>query len=314
MKFTFFYNTPPWYRFFLTFFVILTLMLISFFVSFLLCIPIFHLSVEEIKNFFVHSILPDNIALLKFLQSVQSIGTFLLPSVLLAWLFSGNISKFLNLNQVISNFTVLMVIISIILAIPLINYTGYLNSMLRFPDSMHGAEKVIRHWEESAGETMEKFLTVTTSGGFLINLFIIAVLPAICEEFLFRGIFQKILIDWTRNKHVGIILAAALFSIFHMQFFGFVPRFLLGVYFGYLLIWTKSLWLPIIAHFINNAFVITFYHFSGESPGNSVVDDLGGADGNRTFLIFSVFLFTLSAISIYYFEQRKKITNEDSRI
>ena len=98
-----------------------------------------------------------------------------------------------------------------------------------------------------------------------------AILPAIGEELLFRGVFQRLLTEWTRNIHWGIILAALLFSFFHFEFYGFLPRFLLGVFFGYLFVWTSSIWVPILAHFTNN-FIIVVYSFYQATGNRSITD------------------------------------------
>jgi membrane protease YdiL (CAAX protease family) len=87
----------------------------------------------------------------------------------------------------------------------------------------------------------------------LIALVIIAVLPAIGEELVFRGLIQNELFRGTKNIHVSIWIAAFLFSAIHIQFFGFVPRLLLGALFGYLYYWSGNLSLAILAHFVNNA-------------------------------------------------------------
>ena len=83
-----------------------------------------------------------------------------------------------------------------------------------------------------------------------------AVAAGITEEFLFRGALQRIIGKWTYNHHIIIWSAAIIFSTFHMQFFGFLPRMLLGAYFGYLLYWTRNIWIPVFAHFVNNAIAV----------------------------------------------------------
>ena len=88
------------------------------------------------------------------------------------------------------------------------------------------------------------------------NLIVIAVAAGITEEFLFRGALQRIIEKWTYNHHIIIWSAAIIFSTFHMQFFGFLPRMLLGAYFGYLLYWTRNIWIPVFAHFVNNAIAV----------------------------------------------------------
>ena len=90
----------------------------------------------------------------------------------------------------------------------------------------------------------------------LANLLVVAVMAGITEEFLFRGALQRIIGKWTSNHHIVIWTAAIIFSAFHMQFYGFLPRVLLGAYFGYLLYWSRNIWIPVFAHFVNNAFAV----------------------------------------------------------
>lgn len=301
-----FYNSPAWYKLILALLIIATFSLLSFVIAILAGIPFFHLSAVEINQILLDGIPARNIDFLKYLQVVQSIGTFLVPAVFLAWLFSGNFHGYLKINNPVRIFSLSLVVLSLLFAIPVINFTGYLNSLFSLPDSMSGIENKIRDMEQEASELMKSFMDVPTTGGYLINLMVIAVLPAICEELLFRGVFQRIFIEWTRNRHIGIIIAAILFSFFHLQFLGFIPRFLLGVYFGYLLLWSNTLWLPIAAHFVNNAFAVTYYHFASQAPGLSWIDKVGGADGNLVYLLSGIGLFTITSIAIYYHETGDK--------
>ncbi len=305
MKFTLFYHTPAWYKFILAVLIIFSFSLLSFVMGILLGKPLFHFTSVEIRNILLMGIETQNISFLKYLQVIQSIGTFFLPALFLAWLFTGNSYTYLKINTPLDHYNLVLVVFSILFAIPIINYTGYLNSLITLPDSMGGIENKIRELEHDASELMKSFLNVASTGGYLINLMVIAVLPAVCEEFLFRGIFQRLFIEWTGNKHVGIIIAATMFSFFHLQFLGFIPRFLLGVYFGYLFIWSNTLWLPIMAHFINNAFAVTFYHFANQTPGISWIDEVGGPDRNMLFLFSGIFLFSATATSIYYIERMR---------
>src|SRR5690606_26747624 len=89
----------------------------------------------------------------------------------------------------------------------------------------------------------------------LLNIFVMALLPAIAEEFYFRGTLLHILNRVFRNDHLSVWLVAIIFSAIHLQFYGFFPRVLLGAFFGYMLIWTKNIWIPAFAHFVNNATV-----------------------------------------------------------
>jgi len=118
----------------------------------------------------------------------------------------------------------------------------------------------MRHSEDEALKETQLLLQMNSLGAMLFDLLVIGLLTAIAEEFLFRGCVQTIFTRWTKSKHWGIWIAAILFSAFHMQFFGFLPRLLLGVFFGYFVAWSGSIWTSVWGHFINNgsAVVITY--------------------------------------------------------
>jgi membrane protease YdiL (CAAX protease family) len=130
------------------------------------------------------------------------------------------------------------------------------NSTLDLPEALSGFEKWARDFEDRAQEITQFLTQFDNNGQFLLALFVIAVLPAIGEEFVFRGLLQNHLQVITKNMHLAVWLAAILFSFFHMQFYGFVPRIILGALFGYLYAWSGNLAYPIIAHFVNNGFTL----------------------------------------------------------
>jgi uncharacterized protein len=135
------------------------------------------------------------------------------------------------------------------------------NSTAQFPEFLKGFEQWAREKEDLAAK-MTEFLTEFNSFfEVAIALFVIAVLPAIGEEIVFRGIVQNLLRKLTNNIHVSIWIAAFLFSAIHLQFFGFVPRLLLGALFGYLYYWSGSLTMAMLAHFVNNGFSVLAIYF-----------------------------------------------------
>lgn len=130
------------------------------------------------------------------------------------------------------------------------------NQSMQFPDSMRSTTKWVKETEESTGE-LTKFLTTFTSvSQLIVAMVVVAVLAGVSEELLFRGVLQNIILKATNNPHVAIWVAAFTFSFIHFQFYGFVPRMLLGALFGYLYYWTKNLWVPMFAHFVNNGFTL----------------------------------------------------------
>jgi membrane protease YdiL (CAAX protease family) len=123
--------------------------------------------------------------------------------------------------------------------------------------------------EVQIAEITEKMLNVSTLGALLFNVFLVAVVPALGEELFFRGTIQRLLSDW-KGALFAIWITAFVFSAIHMQFYGFLPRMLLGAFLGYLLLWSGSLWLPIIAHFVNNSVAVVFYYL--KFNGVKVID------------------------------------------
>ncbi|PLX06689.1 MAG: hypothetical protein C0594_06605 [Marinilabiliales bacterium] len=136
----------------------------------------------------------------------------------------------------------------------------------------------------------ESFLKVHSIGDFLVNILMIAIIPAIGEELLFRGIIQKLLIEWTRKTWLGIVLTAIIFSAIHFQFYGFIPRFLLGMLFGYLLIWSKNIWLPIFAHFINNGTAVFVAFLISKNSITKEAETVGSTGDSLIYGVFSLMI------------------------
>jgi membrane protease YdiL (CAAX protease family) len=130
------------------------------------------------------------------------------------------------------------------------------NANITFPDFLKDFGDWARARETEAEKLTKFFTTFNSTGDFLLGLFVIALLPAIGEELVFRGMLQPEIFRASGNYHVAIWVSAIIFSAFHMQFFGFVPRVLLGALFGYLYVWSGNLLLPMVAHFVNNGFSV----------------------------------------------------------
>ncbi|MFV0269138.1 MAG: lysostaphin resistance A-like protein, partial [Draconibacterium sp.] len=217
----------------------------------------------------------ESLIVLKYFQTVQAIGLFILPPLILAYLYQGNISKYLYLNKSFQGSSFLMVIVLMVFMMPFINFTAELNSRLSLPSWLSDVEQWMRNSEDEAARLTEAFLNVKTIPGLAFNLFMVAFLPAIGEELLFRGVIQKIFTRMTRNHHWGIWISAILFSAMHMQFFGFIPRMVLGAVFGYLLVWSGSMWLPMLGHFLNNAIAVTAMFLVNNGTIGEGVEDYG---------------------------------------
>lgn len=194
--------------------------------------------------------------LLMLIQAVSHLCTFLLPSLLfLRWIENRGWSD-LNNRSLSAVRSLGLVVVVTIAFMPFNGLIIEWNQNLDFPEALKGLEEWMRQKEDQMGG-LTKFLTDFTSPfDLLIALMVIGIIPGIGEEVLFRGILQRTLARWTGNVHVAIWVSALIFSAIHIQFYGFVPRALLGALFGYLYVWSGNLWVPILAHAVNNGFTV----------------------------------------------------------
>lgn len=219
----------------------------------------------------VQVVLGDNLTnlnALKLLQIIQTTGIFIIPAILSAFLFSKKPWSYLCFEKVKFQ-TILKTFIIVLISLPAINLLASINQLIPMSDWMVEMER-------KAEAITKAFLLTDSIWAYLVNILMIAILPAVGEELIFRGILQRKLVEFTRSRWIGILLAAALFSAIHMQFQGFIPRFALGVAFGYLLEVTGSIWVPIAAHFFNNAIAATGYMLLGVGTVDERIEDIGG--------------------------------------
>ncbi|WP_303925233.1 CPBP family intramembrane glutamic endopeptidase [Draconibacterium sediminis] len=275
MEFTAFRDLKPFSQLIIAAFIVMASIFLFFVVSLAVAIPIWGFN-TVLHLPAINSGTPQRIInLFKFIQIVQAIGFFIVPPFILGYLFHGKSNEYLYLDKSFNSQSVFLVVLMMFFASPLINLIGELNSNMSFPEWLSGVEEWMRNAEENAADITEAFLNVKTIGGLAFNVFMIALLPAVGEELLFRGVIQKIFSKMTRSHHWGIWISAILFSALHMQFYGFVPRVLLGALFGYMLVWSGSIWLPIIAHFMNNAIAVIAMYFINNGMMNPQYEEIG---------------------------------------
>lgn len=221
----------------------------------------------------------DNLRSIQILQIIQSVFTFIIPPFVVAYLWSDDKPyRYFQLDKSVSFKSILFVILFMLLIIPFINLLSDLNQQIVLPEFMSGFEEDLKLKEAQATELTEQLLNVNTISGLFFNIFLIAILPAFSEELLFRGTLQRVFTDW-QGAVLAIWLSAFIFSVFHFQFYGFIPRILLGAVFGYFLFWSKSLWLPIIAHFVNNCIIVVYKYLQYNEINLKIdLDTIGAND------------------------------------
>lgn len=288
MAFDAFRDLRPFSQLVFATFVTLVSFLLILVVAFVVAIPIF--GTETVFNFGLLNDFdnPETIAFLKYFQTMQSIGLFILPPLILGYLFYGNTIRYLHLNKPLNSASIMLIIVLMFMASPFISFIGELNSNMAFPEWLAGVEAWMIDAEENAAKITEAFINVETLPALAFNIFMIAFLPAIGEELLFRGVIQRIFTSMTRNYHWGIWISAFLFSALHMQFYGFIPRVLLGAMFGYMLVWSGSMWLPILGHFLNNAIAVIGMFLIHNEYISPAIEDFGAKSDSYYAAAFSL--------------------------
>ena len=248
---------------FVVFIAIMVVAMIVFSViGLMLSIPIFHITMAQALS--GEAFIPNvqNVGILKYLQLVNQLGLFVVPPLIFAW-FSGKEDRdFLQIRKNPGIGLLLLSGLILIAGLPLIDRLLQWNELMKLPVFLKGVEKWMIDSEKNATVITELFLKTNDLKGLMANLFVMAVVPAIGEEFVFRGVLLKLFREWTGKKYIAILLSAAIFSAIHLQFLGFVPRFVLGIYLGYLFASSGSIWTSVFAHFVNNALtVIAAYLF-----------------------------------------------------
>ena len=236
---------------------------------------------------------PQIVQVNRVLLMFQHLGMFVVPAIIFAVLVSSNWKKYLGFIPVNYIF-VTGAIFVMVSSLPTINALSWLNMQMQFPDFMSGFEAALGGMEDGASE-LTKAITQTDSFWlFAFNIIVVAMLPAIGEEMIFRGALMPILIKWTGKKHAGVWISAALFSAMHFQFYGFLPRMMLGALLGYLFLWSKSLWTPIIAHFTNNALAVFLLYMIGKGKINEDLDTF--TPGGQDLILLLISLTVIGAI------------------
>jgi membrane protease YdiL (CAAX protease family) len=280
-------------------------------ISMVAAMAIYGVSMLQLQTLLTDYNNPTAISVLKLIQTISSVGIFIVPAFVIAYLFSNQPMEYLFVHRRANMVSALLVVVILILSTPLINFIGEINSHLKFPESFAAIEKWMRDSEDKAAELTKQFLVMKNFGDVVFNIFMIALLPALGEELLFRGVIQRIFTEWSKNIHVGIWMAAFLFSAMHMQFYGFFPRLLLGAMMGYLLVWSGSLWLPIIAHFVNNATAVFFTYLFDEKI-IAVDADKIGTEGEMASVLISALIVAGLLLVIYRREKSNRVIIESS--
>jgi membrane protease YdiL (CAAX protease family) len=203
-----------------------------------------------------------NPSLLTFLRGmlvVQFFALYIIPVFLFARFCDPKPTQYLGLTSAKPLYIILGVA-ALIVALPFVDWTGTINQNLIPETTTIG--KWMKASEESAAKQIGFMLKRNTVQDLFLNLVLVAVFAGIGEELLFRGVLQRLFIKLFKNPWAGILVTAFIFSAIHLQFYGFIPRFILGILLGLIYWYSGSLWPAIIAHFAYDAFAVVMIWFN----------------------------------------------------
>jgi len=267
-----------------------------------LLLNIQHLQINSLLNKLnENSSLEDKKRLVNIL-AINHLTTFLLPAlILLSMLYAHTWTRVVKLTTPKNIVLLILGLLWLLFSYPLIEWLYSVNKAIPMPDWMIGME-------ESTNQLVVNLLSSQDIGLLFLNIIVMAVLPALGEELVFRGIVQPNFIKLFKNYHIAIWITALIFSAIHMQFQGFIPRFVLGAMLGYLSFWTNNLWYPIIAHFVNNSIQVLVIYYVKK---NRIDIDLNNnLEFPTNILIISVFLFL--GLGWYFYNNFSRNTKNET--
>jgi len=219
--------------------------------------------------------------------AIHQVFTFIIPCFFFWWIIKRKgAADYFQLSRPPLPKVLIFSFLLLMISLPLVNLSAWFNQLLPLPEWAVNVEA-------DTAEMITMLLSVDTPVDWLLNILIIAVIPAMGEELFFRGIVQTKLVGYFKNSHLAIWLGAFFFSAFHFQFEGLFPRIVLGAVLGYLYYWSINLWIPIILHFFNNAMLVSAPYFA-------VSDEILTADTDLA-LSYSLILSALGAMVFGFF-------------
>ena len=244
---------------------------------------------------------------MKIAQGLSSIMMFIVPPVVYYYITrSEHRMHDLGLRQVNKpwGLFILIGIVLMFISLPVTNQLTRWNEAMSLGGAFDKLEAYLKTLEETAAATTERLLKADSIGGLLLNLLIIALIPAVGEELTFRGVLQQGLTRSMKNPHVAILLSAAIFSFIHFQFYGFLPRMFLGILLGYMFYVSGSLWTSITMHFVNNGTAVVLYYLNNKGILDIDADHFG--ETQSVWMLVASALVTVALIT-WSWKQKERL-------
>jgi membrane protease YdiL (CAAX protease family) len=257
-------NSEIWWSINHLVFTVMGFLFLSNFAALIIVLPMFDFNEAVMLEFLKNPIIyPQYKMAMLQMQGIISVITFIAaPMVYLKYIDNQAITVPIHRIENIALKPILWVLTPFIVIgfMPVDSWIVEFNQNMVLPESFKNIELWAKTTETQMQELTKYLTNFDNIVEFLAAIVVMAIVPAIGEELLFRGILQNKIELLAKNYHIAIWASAFIFSAIHFQFYGFIPRLLLGALFGYLYVWSGNLTIPIIAHFVNNAFTLTLIY------------------------------------------------------
>ena len=246
----------------------------------------------------------------KLLQVVSSIIHFVLPALFFGYYSSPKALSYVGIQKFAAPAIIIASVVLMFCIQPFVGWLGEINKQIKFGS----LQKSFEQMEAFSNRVFQIFLQMKTMGDLLINLFVMALLPAIAEELFFRGALQKTILRTSGRPWLAILITAVIFALLHGSMFKILPIFTLGILLGIVYYVTRNLWYTIIIHFLNNAFAVMSFYYAGSSQ---LLKKLTNDDVSIPF--YGAVLSLIISAGIIYFVKRESdnvlptfIANDDN--
>ncbi len=258
---------------------------------------IYDVSTSRILDVLENPISTDRNIILLFSLFFTLFSFFITPTIYLLF-YNKNSLSFLWVGSRIRLTPLILSTITVFTIIPFITILAKLNYSIEFPIWLSELESYFKQGEEQARLLTSSLISITEFEDLIIVILIMAIIPGIVEELFFRGMVQRQLQEIFKTSHCAIFLGAILFSFFHFQFYGFIPRLISGVLFGYIFVWSKNIWYSCAAHVTNNAVSVLGVYFMGPQVLNP--------EGGRVMSILLIFPSVVATALIILFLKKNQ--------
>jgi len=302
MKLSNYLRETLWLQYFSRILILIGMVLVfgglGAFLSNIICLQVFQV---DFTSFDFNSIKKEDanvIAALKVYQTLGGgIGMFLIPGLLFPKVINYDINTMVLHKMKPKGYQIVVALVLVFITVPAISWLYQINQAMQFPEMWSAFEAQIRAMETQAEVLTKFFVAADTVPMLLLNIFVVALVPAICEEVFFRGI----LLQYTRyifdKEWIAIVISSLVFSGFHGQFYGFLPRFALGIVLGFVFLKTASIYPPLILHFVNNMMAVLIAYWGSDLSAFAIFNE------NYVFEWYWVILSFAATIGLCYWLQ-----------